>query len=79
MEPKTEIIIITIGLKEDDASGLVLELPIEILAAAAQRIIAEQEKCELCRYGGAVARLILAYAELLGYKDAYFVEARRYK
>ena len=79
METKTKVIILTVGLKKDGESGVVVELPVSMLEAVADRIVAEQEKCELCRRDGAVARLVVAYAELLGYEDAYLLEAREWR
>lgn len=79
MKDKTKVIILSVGMGRDELSGEMFELPIEMLEATADEILSEQEKCELCRRDGAVARLILAYAELIGYEDAYFVEAREYK
>ena len=76
MEVKTKVIIFTVGFARDAASGETKELPVRMLEETANRILKEQEKCELCRSDGAVARLISVYAELLGYEDAYFVEAR---
>lgn len=76
MEVKTKVIIFTVGFARDAASGETKELPVRMLEETANRILKEQEKCELCRRDGAVARLISSYGELLGYEDGFFVYAR---
>jgi hypothetical protein len=76
MEVKTKVIIFTIGLASDEESGVVVELPVQMLDTTAEKIVTEQDKCEMCLAEGAVNRLICAYAELLGYEAAYFVSAR---
>lgn len=76
MKDKTKVIILSVGLTNDGESGIRVDLPVKMLEAVADKILLEQEKCELSIEGGAVARLISAYAELLGYEDGFFVDAR---
>ena len=75
MENRIDLLI-TIALQSDEEDGDIGCVIVGVTCDAANWILAEQEKCELSIEGGAVARLISAYAELLGYEDGFFVDAR---
>ncbi len=79
MKNKTKVILLTVAFAQDAESGATAELPVPMLEETADSILKEQEKCELCQRGGAVQRLISAYAELVGYEDGFFIHARAWR
>ena len=71
-EIMTEIII-TVALQRDTESGDVHCLSLPVTEEVAERVLNEQEACELLSDGGALAELLNAYAILCGYQCAWFI------
>lgn len=74
MENKT-ILLIKIALVRDEESGVLSDMVVELSEENAALVLREQERCELCREGGALGTLICSYAKLIGYTGAYFIKA----
>ncbi len=76
MENRTELLV-TIALQGDGEDGELGYVIVDVTCDAASAILAEQEKCELCCEGGALADFIDGYGRLIGYRGAFFLEAKR--
>lgn len=76
MENRIDLLI-TIALQSDEEDGDIGCVIVDVTCDAANWILAEQEKCELCHEGGALGDFIDAYGRLIGYKGAFFLEAKK--
>ena len=71
----TTLLTVKIALVRDENSGKIHNLVVEVSEENAALVLREQTTCALCREGGALYSLINAYAKLIGYVGAYFIEA----
>ncbi len=68
----TEIVII-VALQRDAEGGDVHCLSLPVAEKVAEQILNEQENSILLSDGGALTELLNAYAELAGYRCAWFI------
>ena len=72
------LIRIKIALEENEEQGIVDNITLTVLREVGEKILAEQERCDVCREGGEISLLLSAYARLNGYRRAYFIQAYPY-
>ncbi|MBR3806700.1 MAG: hypothetical protein IKJ13_07730 [Clostridia bacterium] len=62
------------GVSNSDA-GEIREVTVEMSEASARELTEQQHESPMACEGGAIHRLLFAYAELYGYSEAVFLEA----
>lgn len=62
------------GVSNSDA-GEIREVTVEMSEASARELTELQHESPMAREGGAIHRLLFAFAELYGYSEAVFLEA----